>query len=179
MIIAQEKRKTNLAEYILYMWQVEDILRAYKFDIEAIDKNIISQFKQDDEKHQEIRTWYENLIEMMKIEKLEERGHLQILKNNVNELFDYHLHLLNNKKDAAHIGLFEKAAGNIAEFRLKSQAKEDNNDIEVCLTALYGTLMLKLQQKEISKETIAAVTTFSQLISDLTAKYKAFEEEKE
>ncbi|GAB7088428.1 DUF4924 family protein [Marinifilum fragile] len=179
MIIAQEKRKTNLAEYILYMWQVEDILRAYKFDIEAVDKNIISQFKQDDEKHQEIKAWYENLIEMMKIEKVEERGHLQILKNNVNELFDFHLHLLNNKKDAAYISLFEKAAGNIAEFRQKSQAKEENNDIEVCLTALYGILMLKLQQKEISKETIAAVTTFSQLISDLTAKYKAFEEEKE
>lgn len=179
MIIAQEKRKTNLAEYILYMWQVEDILRAYKFDIEAVDKNIISQFKQDDEKHQEIRAWYENLIEMMKIEKVEERGHLQILKNNVNELFDFHMHLLNNKKDATYIGLFEKAAGNISEFRQKSQAKEENNDIEVCLTALYGILMLKLQQKEISKETIAAVTTFSQLISDLTAKYKAFEEEKE
>jgi hypothetical protein len=179
MIIAQEKRKSNLAEYILYMWQVEDILRAYKFDIEVVDKNIISQFKQDENKHLEIRAWYENLIEMMKIEKVEERGHLQILKNNVNELYDFHLHLLNNKKDTAYIGLFEKAAGNITEFRQKSQAKEENNDIEVCLTALYGILMLKLQQKEISKETIAAVTTFSQLISDLTAKYKAFEEEKE
>lgn len=161
------------------MWQIEDILRAYKFDIEAVDKNIISQYKQDEAKHKEIRDWYENIIEMMKIENVQERGHIQILKNNVNELYDYHLHLLNNQKDAAYTALFQKAAGNIAEFRQKSQAKEENNDIEVCLTALYGILMLKLQKREISKETIAAVTTFSQLISDLTAKYKAFEEEKE
>ncbi|MPQ45842.1 DUF4924 family protein [Marinifilum sp. N1E240] len=179
MIIAQEKKKTNLAEYILYMWQVEDIIRAYKFDIETIDKNVISQFQQTAEISKEIRDWYENLIEMMKIEKVEERGHLQILKNNINELYDFHLHLLNNTKDAAYTGFFQQASGNISEFRQKSQAKEENNDIEVCLTALYGILMLKLQQKEISKETIAAVTTFSQLISDLTAKYKAFEEEQE
>jgi hypothetical protein len=179
MIIAQEKRKSNLAEYILYMWQVEDIIRAYKFDIEEIEKNIISQFTSDHEKYQEIKTWYENLIEMMKVEKIQNFGHLQIIKNNVNELFDYHLHLLNNKKDTGYITLFQKAAGNINEFRTKSKAKEDNNDIEVCLTALYGILMLKLQKKDISKETIAAVTTFSQLISDLTLKYKAFEEEKE
>ena len=179
MIIAQEKKKSNLAEYILYMWQVEDIIRAYKFDIDAIDKNVIEQFKQPKEKHNEIREWYENLIEMMRIEKVEERGHLQILKNNVNELYDYHLYLLEKAKDKQYIGFFQQAAGNIAEFRQKSQATEKNNDIEVCLTALYGILMLKLQKKEISKETIAAVTTFSQMISDLTAKYKAFEEEKE
>ena len=27
MLIAREKRKSNVAEYILYMWQVEDLLR--------------------------------------------------------------------------------------------------------------------------------------------------------
>ena len=179
MIIAQEKRKSNLAEYILYMWQVEDVIRAYQFNIELIDTNIISQFRQSEDKHKEIRNWYENLIEMMRIEKVEKKGHLQILKNNVNELFDYHLHLLNNVKDSAYINLFQKAVGNIAEFRQKAEATKDNNDIEVCLTALYGILMLKLQKKEISKETLAAVATFSDLVSYLTGKYKAFEEEKE
>jgi len=177
MIIAQEKKKTNLAEYILYMWQVEDMIRAYQFNIEILDKQIIQQFKQPKETYQEIRDWYENLIEMMKIEKIEERGHLQILQNNVNELYDFHLYLIDKKKDQAYLGFFQQAAGNITEFRKKAQATGKNNDIEVCLTALYGILMLKLQQKEISKETIAAITTFSQLISDLTAKYKAFEEE--
>jgi len=53
MIIAQEKKKTNLAEYILYMWQVEDIIRAYQFDITKIEENIIKQFQQPAEVHDE------------------------------------------------------------------------------------------------------------------------------
>ncbi len=179
MIIAQEKKKTNLAEYILYMWQVEDIIRAYQFDITKIEENIIKQFQQPEEIHAEIKAWYENLMEMMRIEKVEERGHLQILKNNINELYDYHVFLLTKGKDSAYNSHYQQALGNIAEFRKKSNASQENNDVEVCLTALYGILMLKLQKKEISKDTIAAVTTFSQMISELTAKYKAFEEEKE
>ncbi len=177
MIIAQQRKKENLAEYILYMWQVEDIIRAYNFDINAIEKNIIAHFKETPEKQKEIYEWYDNLIAMMRLEKIEKSGHLQILKNNVNELFDFHLHLLNNVKDSKYIGYFQQAAGNIAEFKTKSNAEANSNDIEICLTALYGILMLKLQQKEISKDTLAAISTFSQLIAYLTAKYKAFEEE--
>jgi len=179
MIIAQEKKTTNLAEYILYMWQVEDIIRAYRFDINKIEENIIKQFDQPEDKQSEIKAWYENLIEMMRIEKIEETGHLQILKNNVNELYDYHVFLLTKGKDSAYNSQYQLALGNITEFREKSKATQENNDIEVCLTALYGILMLKLQGKEISKDTLTAITTFSQMISELTVKYKAFEEEKE
>jgi hypothetical protein len=179
MIIAQDKKKTNLAEYILYMWQVEDIIRAYQFNIDKIDENIIKQFNQPEAAQNEIRDWYENLIEMMKIEKVEETGHLQILKNNVNELYDFHVYLLTKGKDSAYNNHYQQALGNITEFREKSKATQENNDIEVCLTALYGILMLKLQGKEISKDTLSAITTFSQMISELTAKYKAFEEENE
>lgn len=38
MIIASRKRKENIAEYILYMWQIEDIIRANSCDIEQIKK---------------------------------------------------------------------------------------------------------------------------------------------
>jgi len=36
MDIAQAKRKENIAEYILYLWQLEDLLRALQFSPEAI-----------------------------------------------------------------------------------------------------------------------------------------------
>lgn len=133
------------------MWQVEDLIRAYKFDIGLITDAVLQHFQQPEDKQIEIKEWYENLIEMMKIEKIEEKGHLQIIKNNINELFDFHMHLLNNKKDSAYIALFQKSAGHISEFRIKSQATADNNDIELCLTALYGILMLRLQKKKFLK----------------------------
>ncbi len=175
MIVAQEKRKNNLAEYILYMWQIEDVIRACNFDINRLDEVVISGFKKEGIAHQEIKNWYENLIEMMKVEQIQKKGHLQIIKNNVNELYDFHLYLINERKDASYIDLFQKSVGNIAEFRKKS--KGNPNDIELCLTALYGVLILKLQQKEISEATSRAVETFSRLMASLTAKYKSFEED--
>lgn len=179
MIIAQEKKKTNLAEYILYMWQVEDLIRAYKFDIETIDKNIISQFQEKEDKKTEIKAWYDNLIEMMKVEKIQEKGHLQIIKNNINELNDFHLYLLNEAKYIEYIKLRELANLNILEFRSKANLSIDISEIEVCFTALYGILMLKLQKKEITKDTLGAINTFTKMLALLTDKYQKFEESKE
>ena len=42
MIIASQKKKENIAEYLLYMWQIEDIIRAYGLDIDQIQKHIIN-----------------------------------------------------------------------------------------------------------------------------------------
>ena len=33
MYISQQLKKKNIAEYLLYMWQVEDMLRASNFDM--------------------------------------------------------------------------------------------------------------------------------------------------
>ena len=32
--ISEQLRQANIAEYLLYMWQVEDTIRAYDLDIE-------------------------------------------------------------------------------------------------------------------------------------------------
>ena len=66
MLIAREKRKSNVAEYILYMWQVEDMLRAMRMDIQLVNQNVVSQFQVDDDTRKEISDWYDNLIEMMR-----------------------------------------------------------------------------------------------------------------
>lgn len=39
MIVAREKRKKNVAEYVLYMWQVEDTIRAFNFNINTLEEN--------------------------------------------------------------------------------------------------------------------------------------------
>ena len=67
MLIAETKRKENMAEYLLYMWQVEDLIRANGCDIDAIERNLISRYDVDDAKRGEIREWYENLVKMMNI----------------------------------------------------------------------------------------------------------------
>ena len=42
MYTASAKKKENIAEYLLYMWQIEDIIRAYKLDIDLICANIVA-----------------------------------------------------------------------------------------------------------------------------------------
>ena len=40
MIVAEQKRKENVAEYILYMWQIEDTIRALDFDLTRITEYV-------------------------------------------------------------------------------------------------------------------------------------------
>ena len=65
MFIAQELRKSNIAEYLLYMWQVENIIRAFDCSLSRIRKEYIERFEYDEEQQEELTDWYGNLIRMM------------------------------------------------------------------------------------------------------------------
>jgi hypothetical protein len=171
MLIAKEKRKSNIAEYVLYMWQVEDVIRAYKFDIDLIDKNIISQYNKPDSVKKEIRNWYANLILMMHDEYIKEKGHLRFVKNIINDLNDLHISLLTKKKDTKYIELYRWAADNIQEFKQKLQDPR-LNEIEICFSGLYALLLLRLQKRKVNAETRQAMMTFSNLLALLSLRFK-------
>lgn len=171
MIIATQKRKENIAEYLLYMWQIEDIIRAYKLDIDAIDKQIISKYDVPEEKKKEIREWYESLIDMMRREGVVEKGHLQLNKNIIIDLTDLHLALLKSPKEPFYGATFFKTLPYIVELRAKNGDKEIG-EIETCFNALYGILMLRLQKKEISEQTQMAMKQISAFLALLSEKYK-------
>ncbi len=175
MIIAKQKKKNNIAEYILYMWQIEDLIRACKFDFDIIDKKIISQFNLDKNTLTEIRNWYKGLIEMMIEEGIKEKGHLQFINNIVNDLYRFHSALLKSDKHNKYQQLYLQASDNINVFKQKSQNKTIN-DIEICLNGLYAILLLKLKKEKISTETSTAVSTFSKLLAYLSQLYKKFED---
>jgi hypothetical protein len=171
MIIAQQKRKENIVEYLLYMWQVEDLIRACRFDIEIIDKQIISQYDQPENVKTEIRIWYGELISMMRAEGVMEQGHIQINKNIVGELTDLHARLLNTAEETVYKSLYYKSLPSIVQLRSKSGGAEVP-EIETCLTAVYGFLLLKLQHREISEDTANAIQQISSLLAFLAAKYE-------
>ncbi len=177
MIIAQKKKKENIAEYILYMWQVEDLIRAYKFSIDEIEQNVISRFEQTPSVKKEIKNWYESLIDLLKEEEKIKVGHLQFVLNTINELNDVHLLLLRSPDHLDYIDAYNKAKDGINELMSKSNGSVEN-EIEACFNGLYGVLMLRLQQKTISPETILAISALSKLIALLAQKYKLIEEGK-
>ncbi|NDW10280.1 DUF4924 family protein [Dysgonomonas sp. 520] len=175
MLIAQKKKESNIAEYLLYMWQVEDLIRANGSDIDRIRKNIIDQYDQPVEVKQEIEDWYQNLIKMMELEGIKETGHLQINKNVIIELTDLHLRLLKSPQESFYIATYYNTLPFIVELRAKNPDK-DIPEIETCFSAMYGYLLLKIQGREISDETQKAMSQISSLLRLLAEKY--FQERK-
>ena len=172
MLIAKQKKKENIAEYLLYMWQIEDIIRANKLDINLIEENIINKFDLDEAIRQEMIDWYTGLIEMMKLENVTETGHLQINNNIIIDLTDLHLRLLKTPQEANYIASYYRTLPFIVELRTRQENK-DLPELETCFSALYGFLLLRLQGKDISGETQAAIAQISSFLRLLSSKYKA------
>ena len=174
MLIAKEIRKTNIAEYILYMWQVEDLLRACSFNVELIESKLVNRFQTDEDTAKEISAWYNNLALMMEKEHIREKGHLQVLVNLVNDLNEFHLKLIQTQADGAYLQLFGLNQQAISELIQKS-GRSVQTEVEACLNALYGVLLMKLKETEISHVTRQTVEGFGRMIGHLSARYIQFE----
>ena len=178
MYLAEQLKKKSVAEYLLYMWQVEDTIRA--FDLERMAREYIPQFGLDAEKSEALRGWYESLIEMMREEGVTEKGHLQVNKNIIILLNDLHVQLLKSSKHPFYSAAYYKALPFIVELRAKSVESQEKGEIENCFDALYGTMLLRAQKKEVSVETATAIDNiakFIALLSDYYQKDKAGEVE--
>jgi hypothetical protein len=174
MIVARQKKKENIIEYLIYMWQVEDLIRACHLDMDGIESCVISQYDQPENTKREIRQWYQELVDMMRIEGVTEKGHIRINRNIIAELTDLHLRLLKSPQETVYDSLYYKALPAIVQLRSKSGG-EETGEIETCLTAIYGYLMLKMQKKEISAETADGIKQISNLLAFLAARF--YEEE--
>jgi flagellin-specific chaperone FliS len=174
MFIAQELRKNNIAEYLLYMWQVEDTIRAFGCSLARIRREYIDRFDYDEEQKEEEADWFGNLIKMMNEEGCREQGHLQINKVTLQLLTELHQQLLGSSKFPFYNAEYYKVLPFIVELRNRGANKEEG-EIETCLNLLYGVMMLRLQKKEITTNTehaLKEVTTFIGMLSDYYKKDK-------
>lgn len=172
MYTASEKKRENIAEYLLYMWQIEDLIRANNLDIDKIDQNIISKYTSlTDEQRKELRDWYESLIDMMRREGVEKSGHIQLNKNVIIDLNRLSTELLKDPKFANFSSEYYNTLPFIVEIRSKA-GENKKDEIESCFDALYGILMLRLQQKEVSPETQSAMKQISKFLALLSDYYK-------
>ena len=171
MIVSRHKKNSDIAGYVLYMWQIEDLLRASKLDMNTIRETIIKQYEQPEDVKKELEEWYENLVVMMRNEKKEESGHLQVITNTVNDMNRLHVTLMHSKKEVAYQHQFMKAVPLIKELEEKMQPRPEH-DIELMLAAMYNAFVLKLQGKEISEGTNEALKVFGKTLSMLSAKYR-------
>ena len=139
----------NIAEYILYLWQMEDYLRAFPENADATP-----------ELHE--------LNEMLHREGLMEGGHLALANNALAELIDLHTTLLN--EDAMYRAAIIRLQPSLNLLKAKTD-RPTMSDIEACLLLLYQIMLLRLQKKDISPQTASVQQQATQVLQHLSKCY--------
>ncbi len=170
MIVAKELKKKNIIEYLLYMWHIEEIIRAHNFSFFEIDKNIVSRYNQPPETLTEIRNWYRQLVNQMIDEDLQESGHLKYLNELMIELNDLHIDSINSLQEEKYAEFYKFSQPILNELRKKT-SKENITELEVCLNGLYGVMLLRMQGRPVAQETQEAINVISRMMSYLGTKY--------
>lgn len=147
--MVKKSKKDNIAEYILYLWQLEDYLRAFPEQAEATQE-------------------LSELNEMMHREGVVDGGHVQIADIALNELEELHSTLLN--EDAMYRAAVIRLQPSLNLLKAKTD-RPTMSDIEACLTLLYQIMMLRLQKKEISAETASVQQQATALLQFLSRVY--------
>ena len=171
MFVQKELRDKNIAEYLLYMWQVEDMIRAAGLDSDRLYDAVIKASGRSDDECREWKQWYDDLIEMMRAEGMTLQGHLQINENVLMLLGDLHARLLDSHKQPEYKDLYYKALPFIVEFRAKNHSTE-NDELRDCFNMLYGVWLLRVQGKEVSASTAQAVKAVSAFLGKLAVLYR-------
>ncbi|MCH5178562.1 MAG: DUF4924 family protein [Prevotellaceae bacterium] len=173
MYIAQKLRQENIAEYLIYMWQVEDLMRAFDLDIDRVSEAYLVRFGElTQEQRAELTQWYADIIQMMRGEKIMQSGHLQICRNVIINLADLHGRLMASHKFPYYHAAYHKALPLIVEFRSRQQTDSEHHELESCFELLYGVMLLKMQGREVSADTQRAVETISAFLGMLSDYYQ-------
>ncbi len=147
--MTMKSKKDNIAEYILYLWQMEDYLRAFPQNADATP-----------ELHE--------LNEMMHREGIVNGGHLALANNALSELEDLHATILN--KDAMYRAAIMRLQPSLNLLKAKTD-RPTMSDIEACLLLLYQIMLLKLQQRKITPETASVQTQATGVLQFLSRTY--------
>lgn len=172
MYIARQQYKESLVGYLLYMWQVEDLLRAAELDDEKIEELILSRYQLPEEQLQEVRQWYLELRDMMRLEGKQKEGHLEINRVQLMALEDLHRELLRDDKDVIYTSLHYQVLPALIELKNKNPKGGEMSEVELALNALYGYTTLKLSGKEVNPETQKSIQQLGNFLSMLSHRYK-------
>lgn len=148
MHTAQSKRKENIAEYILYLWQLEDLLRALKFSPKAIFSTLIEPIEGLDEiGQQDILIWYMDLVNLLREEGKDQVGHLDHTMHLIDDMNNLHLQLLKFPVGANYRSIY---AGVEAELPAMKErlGRKDMSDVELFMKALYAVVLMRLKNRD-------------------------------
>jgi hypothetical protein len=171
MLVSQQKKKENIAEYLIYMYQIEDIIRAFQFNVDQIIDVFVKPSLPDASFLNQYGSWYEDLVSQMKAQKCEKEGHIESLREIVMELIYLHNTLTLITNDEKYKSLVVEAKSFLDEFKQKSNMPQ-RHDVEILLHAMYMKLQLKVRKQVISPETEEAMDKMRIQLAYLSREYQ-------
>ncbi|MFC3881899.1 DUF4924 family protein [Algoriphagus namhaensis] len=170
---AESKKAQNIAEYIIYLYQQEDLIRSFQGNLPEIRQYVVSHFPVDDKEKEEIFVWYKSLRDQMEKEGILEKGHLTEATKLVKQLSELHWSLL--KTDKTYFETYQKAKPHIIQAVLDAEGQDLGSEVQICLNGVYGLLLCRLLGKKVSDEQLKSAEAFGEILSLLNL---VFQQEK-
>lgn len=161
----------NVAEYLLYIYQIEALVRTIDLDISRLENELLAPAFTDSTQLEQQLNWYRAIVAEMQQRGLQKEGHLEQVEEILMELIYLHNTLLTILNDEKYKGLCEHAHDALQAFKVKSNMA-NRHDVEVLLHAMFMKLQLKMKKQEISPETESAFDLFRIQLAYLSKNYK-------
>lgn len=171
MDIAKAKRRENIAEYILYLWQLEDMMRALQFSPEAIFSTLIAPRRDiaEEQKHLFL-LWYLDLANLLQQEGKEEKGHLEHTLHLIQDLHDLHLQLMKLPVGEHYRHTFARLEPELPRLRAVL-GNPGMSDTELCFRALYAAMLYRIKGEGDKSAVSDTLEFISPVIAELAEAY--------
>lgn len=175
MDIAQAKRRENIAEYILYLWQLEDLLRALQFSPEAIYSQLVEPRKDIlEEKKHLFLLWYMDIVNLLHQEGKDEKGHLEHTLHLIGDMHNLHLQLLKFPVGAHYRTTFARLEPELPRLR-QVLGNPGMSDTELCFRALYAAMLYRIKGEGGKSAVTDTLEFISPVIAELADMYRKVE----
>lgn len=168
--VAEKKKSQNIGEYLIYMYQMEDLIRSFQGNMEEIRQYVIAHYPVSDEEKTKITSWFEGLLTQMKNDGILQKGHLKELTQIVDQLLQLHYRLV--KTDKSYFETYHLAKPHILEAILAANGENLGNEVQICLNGVYGLLLCRLLGKKVSEEQLKSAEAFGEVLSFLNLVYQ-------
>lgn len=175
MDIAQMKRRENVAEYILYLWQLEDLLRALQFSPEAVFSTLVAPRKDITEQQKpSFLMWYMDLANLLQEEGKEEKGHLEHTLHLIGDLHNLHLQLMQQHAGEHYRATYARFEPELPHLRAVL-GNPGMSDTELCFRALYAAMLYRIKGEGDKTAVTDTLEYISPVIAELADMYRKVE----
>ncbi len=169
MDTAQSLRKENIAEYILYIWQLEDMFRALQLSPEAIYSQFIAPRNLDEQSGTMLLTWYMDLVSLLQKEGKEEKGHIEHTLHLISDMHNLHLQLQTLAIGARYRTLTARLGEVLPDLR--GLFGQDISDTELAFRALYAAMLYRIKGDGAKGAVADTIEYISPVIAELSSMY--------